>query len=218
MFQRSQQGTILLGVAGGMLVVASGFVAGYFVLDHKSEARAATAQTEAAPKIETGAAPAALGDTLKRDVELVTATGSAKLTWAELGASIDDAEAKHAGNDLAALAQAGSLPLTLDRDKAAKALIALKAKYDKAAGDAYLDLEDKKILPEMPGQGLDVYASLPRLEAAVRQGATKVELVNVAVPAAVTRETLGIDDISNVMGTYRTTFPVTDQLRNFNLK
>src|SRR5439155_19603068 len=39
-----------------------------------------------------------------------------------------------------------------------------------------------------------------------------------AVPATTTRETLGIDDISTVLGTYRTTFPVTDQTRNFNLK
>ncbi len=220
MFQgRSQQGAVLLGLAGGMLVVASGFVAGYFVLDHKAEAHAATqAPSPGLEPVTPAAPPAALADYPKREVELVTATGSAKLTWAELGASLDETEAKHAGGDLAALAAKGSLPITLDRDKAAKALIALKAKYDKSPNDAYLDLEDRKILPETPGLGLDVYASLPRLEAAARQGATKVELVNVAVPANVTRATLGIDDISSVLGTYRTTFPVTDQLRNFNLK
>jgi vancomycin resistance protein YoaR len=38
------------------------------------------------------------------------------------------------------------------------------------------------------------------------------------VPAAVTRETLGIDDISTVMGHHLTKFPVTDRDRNFNLK
>jgi len=38
------------------------------------------------------------------------------------------------------------------------------------------------------------------------------------VPAAVTKQTLGIDDISTVMGHHLTKFPVTDRDRNFNLK
>ena len=46
----------------------------------------------------------------------------------------------------------------------------------------------------------------------------KLDLVNVAVPAAVTKQTLGIDDISTVMGHHLTKFPVTDRDRNFNLK
>ena len=38
------------------------------------------------------------------------------------------------------------------------------------------------------------------------------------VPASVTKATLGIDDISQVLGHYVTKFPVTDRDRNFNLK
>lgn len=37
-----QHGAILLGLAGGMLVVSAGFTGGYYLLGTKSEARAAT--------------------------------------------------------------------------------------------------------------------------------------------------------------------------------
>jgi len=218
-----QPGAALLGVAGCMAAVAAGFVGGYFVFGTRSEAQAATAParlTERQTK-PTGvpAAPPALGAYLGREVELVTAHGNVKLTWAELGAEIDTEEVRPTqGADLQALAAKGSLPLRIDRDKASKALFALKAKHDLSPINAYLDLEERKIYDDRVGKGLDVWASLPRLEAAVRQGADKLELVNVAVPAAITKQTIGIDDISTVMGHHLTRFPVTDRDRNFNLK
>jgi vancomycin resistance protein YoaR len=224
-----QQGAVLLGVAGGMFVIAGGLVAGYLVLGTRNEAQAATQITpeparSARPVLEpppkAPAAPAAaLAGYLTREVELVTANGSIKLTWAELGATVDSDEVgQAAGADLGALAAKGSLPLRIDRDKAAQALRAIKAHHDTSPINAYLDLEDRQIHDDRPGQGLDVWASLPRLEAAVRQGAAKLPLVNVSVPAAVTKQTLGIEDISTVLGHHLTKFPVTDRDRNFNLK
>src|SRR5207247_1683037 len=71
---------------------------------------------------------------------------------------------------------------------------------------------------DKPGQGLDVWASLPRIAAAARTGSTKVDIATIAMPAAVTKATLGIDDISHVLGYYTTHFPVSDRDRNFNLK
>jgi vancomycin resistance protein YoaR len=223
-----QQGAVLFGVAGGMLVVASGLVAAYFALGAfgtRAEAHAATREP-ARPLADTPAAPveppAALAGYLSRHVELVTAHGNVKQTWAELGAVIDADELSQArGADptaLAALAARGSLPLRIDRDKATAALFAIKAKHDVSPVDAFLDLEERQIHADQPGKALDVWASLPRLQAAARQAAEKLELVNVAVPAAVTRQTLGIDDISTVMGHHLTRFPVTDRDRNFNLK
>ncbi|HEX4416491.1 MAG TPA: VanW family protein [Kofleriaceae bacterium] len=232
------QGTVLLGIAGGMFVVSSGLVAGYFILGTKSEARAATTAVHepapmAAPRADRAApAPGSLGSSdvspalagyLQHEVELVAAHGSAKLTWAQLGATIDPDEVGAAAasatpSDLAALAAKGSLPLRLDRDKVTAALRAIKAAHDSSPLNAYLDLEERKIYDDKPGLGLDVWASLPRLEAAARQAAAKVELVNVAVPAPVTKQTLGIDDISTVLGHHLTKFPVTDRDRNFNLK
>ena len=222
------QDTVLLGIAGGMLAVAAGFVAAYFVLDTRHEAHAAVTPepvrapagkpvSEAAPGA-AAAVPPGLAGYLARPVELVTAHGSATRTWAELGAAIDPDEASAARGDLAALAARGSLPLHIDRAKAEKALLAIKADHDVSPVDAYLDLEERKIYDDRPGQGLDVWASLPALEAAARQAAARLELVHVAIPAHVTRQTLGIDDISTVMGHHLTKFPVTDRDRNFNLK
>jgi vancomycin resistance protein YoaR len=216
-----QQGAVLFGVAGGMLVVAGGFVAAYFVLGTHSEASAATTTArEPAPAARPAvvAPPPALAGYLAREVELVTAHGNVKLPWSELGATVDSDEVGAARGELGALAAKGSLPLRIDRDKASKALFAIKAKHDLSPINAYLDLEDKKIYDDRPGQGLDVWASLPQLEAAARQGAAKVALVNVPVPATVTKQTIGIDDISTVMGHHLTRFPVTDRDRNFNLK
>ncbi|HEY0480134.1 MAG TPA: VanW family protein [Kofleriaceae bacterium] len=208
-------------MAGGMLAVAAGLVAGYFVLGPRHEARAATpvepVRVAAAVK-PAGEPPPGLAGYLARSVELVTAHGSITQTWAQLGAAIDPEETGAAHGDLATLAARGSLPLRIDRDRAEKALLAIKASHDVSPINAYLDLEERQIHDDRPGQGLDVWASLPVLEAGARQGATRLALVNVAVSAAVTKQTLGIDDISTVMGHHLTRFPVTDRDRNFNLK
>jgi vancomycin resistance protein YoaR len=217
-----QQGAVLFGVAGGMLVIAGGLVAAYFVLGNKSEAHAAT-RAERAPvrPVEKARAPveppAALAGYLGRQVEVVTAHGNIKQTWAELGATVDSDELG-GGADLEALAAKGSLPLRIDRDKATAALLAIKAKHDVSPVDAFLDLEERQVHADQPGKALDVWASLPRLEAAARQAAPRLELVNIPVSAAVTHQTLGIEDISTVMGHHLTKFPVTDRDRNFNLK
>ena len=216
------QGTVLLGVAGGLVAIAAGFVVAYFVfgaLGPDNAAHAAVTTEPARPVVESRREPPPeLGGYLGRQVELVTAHGSVSRTWSELGAAIDTDEAGASRGDLAALAAKGSLPLRIDRDRAAKALLAIKASHDVSPVNAYLDLEERKIYEERPGLALDVWASLSRLEGAARQGVARLELVNLAVPAAVTRQTLGISDISTVMGHHLTKFPVTDRDRNFNLK
>src|SRR5688572_23295418 len=88
----------------------------------------------------------------------------------------------------------------LDLDSAIAALSGLKARMDRGATDAYLDLEQRTVNAERAGVGLDVLGSLPRLEAAARAAAPTLELATVPVPARVTRDSLGIDDISSVLG------------------
>ncbi|HEU0036892.1 MAG TPA: VanW family protein [Kofleriaceae bacterium] len=223
--QRSRQhGTILLGIAGGMLVVASGLVGGYFVVGSRSVASAATSpqQTEK-PVVDSTAKPTelkSLASLATQTVELQTASGPRKVTWAELGVEVDPDEAKSlpSSPDLQSLAAKGSLPMRVDREKAVKALLELKSKTDKAAINAYLDLENRKIQDDRAGAGLDVWGSLPRIAAAARSGATKIELATIAMPATVTKAGLGIDDISQVLGHYETNFSVGDKERNFNLK
>jgi vancomycin resistance protein YoaR len=110
------------------------------------------------------------------------------------------------------------LPLRLDPERALASLRDLKAHHDRAPMNAFLDLEHRKIIDDTAGEGLDLWGSLPRLEAAARAGATTVALRVIAVPAAVTKSSLGIDDISHVLGTFTTKFSMADRERNFNLK
>ncbi len=221
--RKAQHGAVLLGLAGGMLLVAGGFGVAYYALGTKAEASAATvpagAPDPAAPAPTAKVASGSLTELLGRAVEVKIGKASVKLPWSELGVEADPAEvARATSTDLAVLGAKAAIPVKVDRDKAMKALLALKAKHDISPSNAYLDLEDKKILDDVQGLGVDVWASLPRLEAAARQGLPSVELVTVAEPARVTKETLGISDISHVMGHYLTRFPVTDRDRNFNLK
>jgi len=213
-----QRGAVLLGVAGGMLVVAGGLAGAYYTVATRSEARAATTTSE--PEQVAGGAVSAqsVSALLGKTVAVKTGGADAKLTWAELGVEVDPGELARASGDLGALAAKGSLPVKLDRDKATAALLQLKARYDRSPADAYLDLEERAIHADVQGQGIDVWASLPRIEAAARQAAPQVELVSVALPASVTKANLGIDDISNVMGHYLTRFPVGEGDRNYNLK
>jgi len=216
-----QRGAVLLGIAGGMLVVAAGFTGAYYVVGTRSVASAANAPSAGPSEpVRAGGAPQNVTALLSRQVEVKTASGTTKLTWAELGIEIDPDEAGRipASADVATLAAKGSIPVRIDRDKAVKALLELKAKTDKSPINAFLDLETRKIHDDRSGQGLDVWGSLPRIATASRVGATSIELAMVPVPAAVTKVGLGIDDISNVLGYYTTKFPVSDRDRNFNLK
>ncbi len=217
--RRPQHGGVLLGLAGGMLVVAAGFMGGYYVLGTRSEANAATVPATRAEPIKTTAAPiGSLDALLAQQVEIQLAVGAEKvsldrITWAELGLAVDADEAKRvASTDLKALAAKGSLPLSLDRDKAVAALLKLKAKHDRAPVNAYLDLEARLIHDDRPGQGIDVFGSLPRIAAAARSAAPSIQLLAVAMPAMVTKATIGIDDISAVLGHYETKFAVTDKV------
>ncbi len=225
-----QRDAVLFGVAGGMLVVGAALAGTYYVISSRGEARAATLPPAAAKSdpaattphaaVKAGAALEAFGS---RVVEIKTGSGTAKKTWAELGIEVDPDEVARTGSvesegQLKSLAAKGSIPVRIDRDKAVKALLGLKGTYDKGAIDAHLNLEARTIETDSPGQGIDVWASIPRIAVAARQGVASFELVSVPVPARVTKATLGIDDISNVMGQYTTKFAVTDKDRNFNLK
>ncbi|MEO8699192.1 MAG: VanW family protein [Kofleriaceae bacterium] len=208
----------MLGLAGGMLVVAAGFAGAYYVVGTRSVAAAATTSA-AEPGTGAQVAVKDVSSLLAKQVELKTATGSTKITWSDLGVEVDpDESARATTTDVAALAAKGAVPVRIDRDKAVKALLELKAKTDRAPINAYLDLEARTIQDDRPGQGLDVWGSLPRLAAAARSGVATLDLATITVPATVTKAGLGIDDISQVMGHYETRFSVGDRDRNFNLK
>jgi len=217
-----QRGAILLGTAGGLLAVSGLLAASYYVVASRAEAHGVVhASTSETAKVATGTT--ALAALLAKPVTLVASGNTAQLTWSDLGVEIDPDELGRAGAvdsdaDVAKLAAKGSLPVRVDRDKAVAALRKLKGRYDKTPTDAYLDLEERAIHDDVMGEGIDVWASLPRIEAAAHQAAPKLDLAMVAVPANVTKAGLGIDDISQVLGHYKTTFPVGEHDRGFNLK
>lgn len=226
-----QHGAVLLGLAGGMLVVAAGLTGGYYVLGNRNEASASTVGTTAGqpqgagdqgPKAAPVTGSPAVEAYLRREVTLKVAGRSVTVSWAELGLELDPDEAGRspvrADADLTALGAKGSIPVRLDRDKAVASLLRLKATYDQAPINAYLDLEAREIHADTAGRGLDVWGSLPRIVTGARQGVTQLELIDVGVPAAVTKTNLGVEDISQVLGHFETKFPVTDRDRNFNLK
>ena len=207
------------------MVAAGGLAAAYYAISTRSVAGAATLPaTTKVEKVTT--AGKALATYLDTPVAISLGPKQPAVTTktlAELGVEIDPEELGRGGaadsaQDIAALAKQGSVPVRIDRDKAAKALMQLKAHYDMAALDAYLDLEEHAIHADTPGKGIDIWGSLGKIEQAAREGGTSLELAVVVVPARVTKQSIGIDDISNVMGHYITRFPVTEGDRNFNLK
>ena len=226
---RSHRGSVYLGIAGGLFAASGALIGAYFLLGGTSSADA----SHAAPRRADGsAAPAAdpsdlaiqVEGALSETVNVTIAGTTVPLRWSDLGVVVDEAEIPHAARRaasdeaLGSLRAAGALPLKVDRDRAVEALTHLKGRHDRAPIEARLDLEARAIHADVPGFGIDVYASLPRIEAAARAGAATLELAGTPLPARVTRENLGIDDISSVLGHYETKFSVSDKDRNFNLK
>jgi vancomycin resistance protein YoaR len=219
---RRRRGSIYFGLAGGLFLASGALLGTYLVMrsDGTSTAEAATSEAPA-----DTAAPGVLDAVtayLAEPVEVVVGASKATMHWSELGVAADPASVKlvraRGSEALAAARAAGAMPVTLDRDKALSALHALKATHDRAPTDARLDLDAHAIYDDAAGYAIDVYASLARIEAAARVAAPSIEIAGVALPASVTKATLGIDDISHVLGTFKTTFPVGDKDRNFNLK
>jgi vancomycin resistance protein YoaR len=220
---RHRRGSIYLGLAGGLFAASAALVGGYFATGSRDIPGAAAA-TDKAPTGDAGALTHAVEGALDGTVVVKAEGASRQVRWSELGVVVDPAEVGFAARKasgagaVASLAGHGSLPVRLDRTAAIAALAHLKATIDRAPRPARLDLEARTITDDVPGFAIDVFASLDRIEAAARTGAAEIDLAGVALPAAVTRAGLGIEDISHVLGTQKTTFAVADKERNFNLK
>jgi vancomycin resistance protein YoaR len=159
---------------------------------------------------------------------------SIQKTWGELALVVDRAsvareaarladegvDASSIGDDYFIKEGGGArlVPVALDRALGVEALVGYKGSYDRAPVDARIDLEKRTVLPEKPGFGIDLYASMSVLEQTARGGAHEVTLISAEIPAQLTREKLGNIDVSNVMGYFETNFPVVEKDRNYNLK
>jgi vancomycin resistance protein YoaR len=177
-----------------------------------------------APRVKAAAEAA-----LERKVTLAFDGKVVSATWKELAFVVDDETvrtvAARLARDGAGEVTADSLvaghytvPVVMDRKAGVEALLAYKDRYDRAPVDARVNLEKRTVSEEQPGFGIDLYASVARLEQAARAGDSQVELVASPIPATVTRAQLGNLDVSHVMGWFETRYPMVEKDRNYNLK
>ena len=112
------------------------------------------------------------------------------------------------------------LPLILDAEAAVDKLLALKSELDAAATDAYVDLAQKKLVPEKDGHRLDVYGTIARIDAAFRQGADEVAAAVEKVPPKRRAEQLGNVEFSHVLGYFETRYTQGERTRDrtYNLR
>jgi vancomycin resistance protein YoaR len=193
-------GSRSLLAAAFAVLCASGGLLGAYALGLGSAA--ASRPAVAAAATTRPAAPAAADATARPDDEVTLVLGDRRVqaTWAELGLG------------------AGGGADGLDVGVAVRALAARKLDLDRPPRRARLDLEARKLVPEVGGYGVDVYGSLARLEQAARVGEREVELLGAEMTAQVTAASLHDIDISHVLGHFSTKFSVAEKSRNHNLK
>jgi vancomycin resistance protein YoaR len=184
----NSRGSVVVGLAVLLLVMSGGLVGAYFFLSNEANATAK-------PAAKPAPAPAAVAKT-KRSATVTVHLGdrSSVLHWADLGGE------------------------KIDEGRALAVLRKLKGDFYIAPREARMDLEARKIYKEKSGLALDVYASLGALEAAHLAGKSEVDLIGVEMPARRTVKDLGVDDISTILGEWRTRFAIYEKSRNYNLK
>jgi vancomycin resistance protein YoaR len=219
MVRNSRNSAVLLGIGGVLLLSGAGLLGGYFLGVQNAAADGRDVAAESGDRPVTDADRA---EVLERTEEflakpVVVSVGDRviEVDWADLGAAIDKASI-----DLARLDDAGqlsgSVPVTLDEARVREVLASLKAEIDRPRHDAYLDLENRKVVPGRPGVVVDIYGSTEVLTAAARAGKSEAELVTTHLPAEVSN--LGIDDISTVLARFSTKYKLHESRRNDNLK
>jgi vancomycin resistance protein YoaR len=112
------------------------------------------------------------------------------------------------------------VPVTLDRDRAQKALLQLKDELDRLPVDARLDLEARKLVPEQNGRLLDVDGTLGAIEEGLARGDNKVQVVfEERKPKRVAAQ-LGAVEFDDILGYFETKYDRSSkfQARSYNLR
>jgi vancomycin resistance protein YoaR len=112
------------------------------------------------------------------------------------------------------------LPLRIDGARALSKLVDLKAELDEPAQDAMIDVESRKVKPEVRGFRLDVYATLARLEDALRAGSTDVPAAFEDIAPKRTSAELANVRFDHVLGWFETRYNVARKYedRTYNLR
>lgn len=235
--KRAKAPSVLLGAAGGMLVLSVALTVAY-VLDIRQAGAASvtspigeTVADEGIDRDDLREAVTAAADVfLDADVEVQFGSDAMSTSWRELGMTLDELAIEQEVERLfdrnvparsvsyEEPPSGGEVPVAVDRERAMAALFELKDHLDHAPVSARLDLEGRKVHPSEPGWGIDVYSSMSAVELAARSAEPTVALEGTELQPAITIDDLGIDDISEVMGTFSTRFRIAQTRRNSNLK
>jgi vancomycin resistance protein YoaR len=133
-------------------------------------------------------------------------------------------EAQDPSSPLIRNAQSGSLalplPIAIDPKRALAAVVALKDDFDLPAEDAKLDLDSRKVVPEVAGRRVDVYATLASVEEAIKVGRSSATIAAQPVQPSVKASALAAVEMSDTIGYFETKY-ATDAKhadRTFNLR
>jgi vancomycin resistance protein YoaR len=112
------------------------------------------------------------------------------------------------------------LPLALDEKATVAKLLDVKATSDLPAEDAKIDVDARKVQPEQVGHRLDVYATVARIEAALRDGKEEVEVAVVNDAPKVLAASLADIKFDHVLGWFETRYTPgkKSEDRTFNLR
>jgi vancomycin resistance protein YoaR len=112
------------------------------------------------------------------------------------------------------------VPLSLNLERASVALRRLKDELDRVPADARMDLEARKLVPEVLGRLLDIDATLAGIETALARGEREAKLAFVERrPRRVAAE-LGNVHFDEVLGYFETSYDRSErvQARSYNLR
>ncbi len=111
------------------------------------------------------------------------------------------------------------LPVRLRLDAAMRRLLDAKPGVDRAPRDARFDLSARRIVPERVGRVLDVYATLHRIEDALRSNEARVEAVIHRASPRRTAADLAQLEVGAVVSEYETRYNMTEDVadRTHNL-
>lgn len=171
---------------------------------------------------------------LARPITLVLDGTERTFTRAELGATLDRAalaalvdDARDPDGSMHALRRsldlegpiALRLPIRVDPAAALAHLVAAKGAVDRAPRDARFELASRRVVPEEVGRVLDAYATLERIEDALRDGGERVEAVIKHIAPRRTAADLADLRVDAVLSSFETRYALTEEVadRTHNL-
>jgi vancomycin resistance protein YoaR len=186
-----------------------------------------------APATDATRLRGALRNHLRSTITLKLGSISRVVTRESIGARIDEIRLSALGRQLAdpespLIANAArtnvpvalAVPVALDAKLALAAIGSLKDDLDEPAQDAKVDLDQRKVIPEIAGRRIKVYETLAALEEALHAGRDTVEIAFEPIQPSVGAAALKDVDLTDTIGVFETKYNTDHKHadRTFNLR